>query len=201
MNCGFRSKSKRSAYKLSRELLKKPHIQTRILELRGEIASKVTEKVADGLTATFERTIDELARIAFADIRQAVEWRGNFTRVTEQANPDEHAEGPVDVVIKEVVNNAVRLIDSDQLPAEIASAIAEVKQTSDGVVGIKFHDKLRALSILAQHFGITKGTGQQTRGDEQVGEPPAAAPTEPPKDAAILRIEQFLSGKNGKNGH
>ncbi len=67
----------------------------------------------------------ELRRIAFADIRDYVEW-------------DESNVWP---------------ISSDQISPEAARAIAGMTRSANGVVQIKLHDKVRALDMLAK-WGI-----------------------------------------------
>ena len=68
-----------------------------------------------------------MARLAFADVGQAVSWDGA----------------------------TVTLKSSDDLPPEVRAAISEVKQTRDGVA-IKFHSKTAALEMLGKHLGLFK---------------------------------------------
>src|ERR1700761_1257792 len=96
---------------------------------------------------TIGRVIEELAKIGFADIRKAVQWRGELTR--EEDNPD----GGDILVIKEIFSNHVRLIDSDKLDEATAAAIAEVRQSPTGGLSIKLHDNRAALVDIGRHLG------------------------------------------------
>lgn len=76
-----------------------------------------------------DRVVQELARIAFADLRNAVEWRAG--------------EGKGEIAVK----------DSGSLDGDTAAAIAEVSQTAQGI-RLKLHDKQAALTALGRHLGI-----------------------------------------------
>jgi phage terminase small subunit len=56
-----------------------------------------------------ERVLAEWVRIAFSDIRKAVEWKGELVRETD--NPD----GGDVLVIREIFSNHVRLVDGDKI--------------------------------------------------------------------------------------
>lgn len=110
-----------------------------------EILSMAAKKAG----VTIERIQAELANIAFADIRKAVEWHGSL--VQEEDNPD----GGDVLVIKNIFTNHVRLIDSDKIDDHTAAAISEVRQTKEGL-SIKFHDKKGALELLGRNLGMFK---------------------------------------------
>ena len=55
----------------------------------------------------------------------------------------------------QVKNGKVYLIDSDKLTPDLKAAIAEIRQTRDGVV-IKLHDKRAALENLGKPLGLFK---------------------------------------------
>lgn len=95
-----------------------------------------TKAQAERLGLTADRAKMELARIAYADIRKAMKWD----------------------------KDCVSFIPSDELPDDIAMAIAEVgSETTTRAVGddlvttvklkLKFHPKLPALEQLAKHHG------------------------------------------------
>lgn len=134
-------------------LQQKDSILRRVQELfdnRAVIDAKATERAIEKLAITKEAVLGELAKIGFADIRKAVEWRGNMTRETDQ--PD----GGDVLVIKEITNQQVRLIDSDKIDDDTAAAIAEVRQSPTGGLSIKLHDKRGALVDLGRHLGLFK---------------------------------------------
>lgn len=134
-------------------LQQKDSILRRVQELfdsRAVIDAKATEIAIEKLAITKEAVLGELAKIGFADIRKAVEWRANMTRETDQ--PD----GGDVLVIKEITNQQVRLIDSDKIDDDTAAAIAEVRQSPTGGLSIKLHDKRGALVDLGRHLGLFK---------------------------------------------
>lgn len=112
--------SEATAYSIGHELLKKPEIREYIqtlLDLRAE-RTRVTQ----------EKVVRELARIAFADPRDYLDF--GF--------------------------NGVELKESGFLTVDQAAAISEIKEkrTAQGVaVEIKFHNKNNALEQLAKHLG------------------------------------------------
>lgn len=100
----------------------KESVRARISELQSAGAER-TE-------VTVGQVITELARIGFADIRNAVEWGGV----------------------------SVQLKDSNELDEATAAAISEVALTQSGLK-IKLHDKLSALEKLGKHLGMFNGSG------------------------------------------
>ncbi len=102
------------------ENLTKPEIALAIREAKAQ-RSRRTEVTAD-------RVLEELARIAFASISDAVEW---------------HSDG---ATVKA----------SSELSPEVLAAVSEVSETRhrDGSVAVKvkMHDKLAALNKVADHL-------------------------------------------------
>jgi phage terminase small subunit len=89
---------------------------------------------------TVEQLKEELSRLAFSDIRKVASW------------------GPVlltdpnsDVAPQWVTR--IRTIPSDEIDAATAAAIAEMKNTKDGI-HIRMHDKVGALDKLCRMFGL-----------------------------------------------
>ncbi len=113
--------SKASAPAKSTHMLSNPHVIKEIARLAA-----LREKKLD-LSA--DKTLQELARIAFFDPRLVVDWvtAGEHTQVT--------------------------LKDASAISDHAAAAISEVKQTKDGI-SIKFHPKTPALAQLAKHHGL-----------------------------------------------
>lgn len=78
---------------------------------------------------TQDRVVSELAKIAFADPRELMEW------------------GP----------EGVKLKDSAALTEEQAASVAEVSETTTkdgGSLRLKKHDKVKALELLGRHLGM-----------------------------------------------
>lgn len=103
-----------------------------------EVVTKVAE---EGIT--LERTLRELGRIGYADIRKVVQWASRETGVEFDEATD---------TMKVRVSNEVTLTDSGQLPPEVAAAISEISQTKDGALKIKMHPKIPALAKLLEHL-------------------------------------------------
>lgn len=95
---------------------------------------------------TQDMVVRELAKLGFADIRKAVTWRANVTGMVQEDDGSERL----------AVTNEVQLVDSDKLDDSTASAIAEISQTAQGGLRIKFHDKKAALDSLGRHLGMFK---------------------------------------------
>lgn len=103
---------------------------------------------------TADRIMQELARIGFADHTKVVKVEGG----------------------------AVRISDTDDIPADVRPAIAEIGETC-GKYGrslkVRFHDKLAALKLMGDHVGMWKAPTPPPPGDEvqfEDGPPPTPAP-------------------------
>ncbi len=95
-------------------------------EVRNRI-NQLKAIAAARVDVTAEVTLAELARIAFVDISQI------FT----------YAKGKL------------KLKDMSAWSLDLRAAIREIRHSKDGTV-IRFHDKVRALELLAKHLGLTK---------------------------------------------
>lgn len=118
-----------------------------LLEERARMAAIATERAIEKLSLTKEMVLGELKKIGFADIRNAVEWQGTLIQETDQ--PD----GGDVLVVRSIVSNHVRLKSSNEIDDATAAAIAEVRQSPQGGLSIKFHDKQAALLNLGRHLG------------------------------------------------
>lgn len=121
------------------KLAAQPEIRSRVQEITGAAAERA------GVTA--ERVIAELAKIAFADIRNVVTWRPEVGLVEGLGEGD----APSTVLMSRVT-----VLDSGELSQETASAVAEVSQGASGSLKVKMHDKTAALEKLGRHLGIFK---------------------------------------------
>lgn len=125
--------SAKTAAEIGCENLSKPQIAAALK------AAKDARAAQTGVTA--QRVVAELAKIGFADIRNIVRWGGAVPLVDPESDE-------VRVV------NGVALVDSMDLTADQAAAIAEVSQSKGGTLRIKLHDKQAALVSLGRHLGI-----------------------------------------------
>lgn len=96
-----------------------PAVLLRINELKGIIAARAQ--------VSGERVLAEMARIAFANISDAVR----------------------------IVDGKVQALDTDRLSPDIQAAIAEISEGRDGIK-VKLHDKRAALENLGKHLGLFK---------------------------------------------
>lgn len=115
--------SVKSAARIGVELLNKTQVREAIAANQAKRAQRVE--------ITADRVVSELAKIAFADPRDLMEW------------------GP----------DGVKLKDSADLTEEQAASVAEVSETTTkdgGSLKLKKHDKVKALELLGRHMGMFK---------------------------------------------
>ena len=112
--------SKKTAYSLGSENLKKAEIQ----EMLRERIKKREERTE----ITQDMVIKELAKIAFANVTDAVKIEAKGL-------------------------NRVKVLPTNEMPDDIISAIGSIKEGPYGVE-IKLHDKLRAHEDLGKHLGL-----------------------------------------------
>ena len=101
------------------------------VEINGLI-QKEQQKRAESMDITKDRIVEELAKIAFGDVREIVNW----------------------------TQGAVMLIPSKEITDKAAAAISEVSNGAFGIK-IKRHDKVRALDSLAKLLGFDKESGEE----------------------------------------
>lgn len=121
--------SKKTAGRIGQENLQKPVIQESI-KANMEKRSERTEVTAD-------RVLKELAKVAFADLKDFVTWDDYGVKIINSDKVD----GTMLAEISETINNTI-------LPngTEI-----EKKQRK-----VKPHDKMKALEMLGKHLGMFK---------------------------------------------
>lgn len=97
----------------------------RNVKVAGAISLAIEQR-SQRTAVTADQVLEELRRVAFADIRSIVHW------------------GP----------DGVRLVPADMVPDSAAAMISEVSQTSTGELKVKMHSKLTALHDLGKHLGL-----------------------------------------------
>lgn len=122
------------------------HVQACVAEILAKSCAKVG--------VTVESVIAELAKIGVSDIRKAVEW-GSREIVEEVRDPSVKKRGRPKKANAVTVVHEIKLKSSTEIDDATAGAIAEVKQTKEGVA-IKFHDKRQALMDLGRSLGMFK---------------------------------------------
>jgi phage terminase small subunit len=122
------------------------------------IAEHITQRMAARSVRTQitqDMVVRELAKIAFADIRNAVKWSPTMGEMLVDDGSGE---------LVPVQTNGVMLVPSDEVDDSTARAISEITQTRDGIK-IKFHDKLAALVSIGRHLGMFNDK-MKLQGDE-----------------------------------
>lgn len=112
--------SPKTANEQGARLLANVSVAERISELQAERAKR-TNVDAD-------RVIEQLAKIAFSDITQFVDWS----------------------------NNAMDIKPSDQVDGTVLSAIVVHRYKGDFKREVKLQDKMKALELLGKHLGMFK---------------------------------------------
>jgi phage terminase small subunit len=131
ISAGYSAKTARSqAHKLLRKKAVKEYISAKKQELLGK------------LNITQEMIIEEMAKIAFANVTDYLDWNSE------------------ELIIK----------PSYEIPAHKRAAIAEISRTytkGQSVISFKLHPKLAALIQLGKHLGIFQDKVQVTGKDDQ----------------------------------
>ena len=123
--------SKKTAYAIGQENLKKPEIQKEIQKLMDK-RSKINEITADNV-------LKELASIAFADST-------DYAKI-------KHKTVVNDVTGEKEEVAYVEFTDTDDLSEEQKKAISAIKYTRNGIA-VETHNKLKALELLGKHLGM-----------------------------------------------
>lgn len=121
--------SPKTATQTGYKLLRREDVQQYLAERRAALAASTG--------VTLERTVAELARVAFADIRDAASWG---TRKVDLGNNVQ-----IDMAFVEPK-------DSNSLSPDVAASVAEVSQGKSGF-RFKMHNKTAALDMLMKHLG------------------------------------------------
>lgn len=129
--------SENTARFIGAENLTKPNIQERIQELMDERSKRVE--------ITADMVLREYAKLGFSNIT-------DYLKVSVRQRPVliETAEGTT-TIMDDV--QGVDLFDTDTIDSEKMRAVAEIKQTRDGIA-LKLHDKKGALDSIARHLGM-----------------------------------------------
>lgn len=123
----------RQAYPKSQKWKDKSvHERASHLAANVKVQSRVAElstKAAAANNVTIERIVAELAKVAFGNAKTVMRWTAG----------------------------GMSLIPSDELDDDQAAIVSEVKQTvsqSGGSMGLKTHDKVKALQLLGEHLAM-----------------------------------------------
>ena len=145
--------SKKTAYSIGWENLRKPEIQAEI--------KRQTEMVANTLGITSQRILLEYLKIAFADITEYVTFGQREVPVMSMFGPliDKETEKPITKMV-----NVIEFKESATIDGSI---IKEVKQGKEGV-SIKLHDKLKPLEKLEKYLDLLPDHHQRMIQEEKL---------------------------------
>jgi phage terminase small subunit len=101
-----------------------------------EIRSTTTAIALSELQISTQRVLDELAVVAFFDIRNVFTWEVNDDGETK------------------IRTGSVRSLSSKNISEQAAHAIREIRQGSKGEIRIKMHNKLEALEKIGRYLGM-----------------------------------------------
>lgn len=146
----IKGKSQREAYKLAgyktdamtdnaidveaSKLFKNPEVSLRYEELR----SRLIKEAEDECIVTAKQVLREYAKIGFSNISDYLKVERRMFR-GDDGQQQEY--------------KAVDIFETDQIDRDKLDAVAEIKQTKEGIA-IKLHDKKGALDSIARHLGM-----------------------------------------------
>lgn len=164
--------SKNGANRTANRLLSNPDILAEIDRLRLEIAKEA------GITA--QDVINEHAKIAFANSEDFFEWAESIIE-TKEGLPK-----TVSVILIKPPNEISR---------DKKAAISGIKETAQGGLEFKFHDKQKSLDFLGSYFGISnkaqvdKARQIKKAEDQQPNVDPTDGMSEVEIDKALKELE------------
>ncbi|MFA4132574.1 terminase small subunit [Brevibacillus sp. BD137] len=130
--------SKKTAYAIGWENLRKPQIQAEI--------KRHKKAMTDELGMSVQRVIAEYMKIAFTDITDLLEFGQKEVPMMTMFGPMKDEAG-------NTLTKMVNYVDFKESEIIDGTVISEVKQGKDGV-SIKLHDKMKALEKLEKFLGF-----------------------------------------------
>jgi phage terminase small subunit len=136
--------SVKTAEQLGYQLLQKTSVSEAIAKAMAERSRRT------GISQ--DRIIQQLAKIAFSDIKDVVEWRTHevplVNPITGETWRDDDGKERVEHVMR------VRLKDSDQVDGSVIQEISETQKGGGITHTIKLNDRMKALELLGKHLGM-----------------------------------------------
>lgn len=139
--------SAKTAYSQGERLLKHVEVAKAIADAKEERAVR-TDISAD-------MVLRELLKIATADMADVTDWGVKEIAIGfDESGKKLRQEDIGDATVVQYVDAPfVTPINRDDLPADVRSAVAEVKLTREGF-SIKMHDKIGALTLIGRHLAM-----------------------------------------------
>jgi hypothetical protein len=115
-----------------------------------------------GITRT--RLLEELASIAFSDIRKVVTWN---------QEPEHNSLGDLSAPEKKkpvtkLITSRVTVLPAATMDPRVAAAVASVQQGARGVLKVKMHDRIAAIDKLARALGMFQDRVDVTANGEPI---------------------------------
>ena len=120
-----------------------------------KVAARIDELLMDAALKTgitVERVTQEIANIAFLDLREAADWGVREVPLRKPVGR-----------VKTIHESYLDLKPAKELPDRVARAIASVRKGKEGVE-IKPYDKMSALIRLGQQLGMFKPEDKEKKG-------------------------------------
>lgn len=131
--------SKKTAKSIGQENLTKPDLRGYIQKLMDERSSR-TQITAD-------RVLEEYAKIGFSNITDYLKISTRERTIV--------LDGPDGLTFDKDMMQGVDFYNTDEIDNDKMKAVAEIKQTKEGIA-LKLHDKKGALDSIARHLGMFK---------------------------------------------
>lgn len=161
--------SEKTAYQQGHALLKNPEIAAHIDRVLLSAAKEATFDVA--------RVLKEIERLSTITMRDVCRWGleertyyfdGDGKVITDPGR------WPEAVRTEVVMAPFIEPINSDELSADAAAAVAEVQIGKDGQMKIKLHAKTAAMEMAGRHLGMFKDRLELSADDDLVAQLEAA---------------------------
>jgi phage terminase small subunit len=120
--------------------------------IREAIALQISERL-DVLGIKGDDVVRRLAQVAFANLTDVVHIDESDTGCVFVERTGKDGE----TYMEHAGSNSVRITATDAWGEQHKAAARSIKQTKDGVE-VRFSDQLKALEILAKHFGVLEQT-------------------------------------------
>jgi phage terminase small subunit len=115
---------------------KNPDVDAHVILRRPKVAEAIATLVAERSGATQSRVIEELGKIAFADVHD----------------------------ISFVKGGVVQVKDTDELTPDQRAVVSSYETNERGYVTVKLHDKIRALDLLSKILGMKRSVNAEAPG-------------------------------------
>lgn len=137
--------SERSARKIGHQNLSKPNI--------AEAIREHMEKRSERVEVTADMVLDQLAKIAFHDVKDVLSWgmeesHAGFEERWVNGKLEKHE-------VKEM-RMKVHMKDSNEIDGTIIQEVSEADRGGAVTHSVKLNDRMKALELIGKHLGMFK---------------------------------------------